>query len=239
VANLRDEVIAAHGGLARWEQLSTVRAQLTQGGVLWALKGNDGAIDDVSVRVDLHTQFTSHSPIGGPGNRSVFRGDYIAIENEHGNIIEELKSPRDSFADHTFDTPWTTLQLAYFAGYAMWTYLTTPFSFAMPGFRTEELGRWDEMGETWQRLKVTYPPSIATHCAEQIFYFGDDGLLRRHDYTAEVIKAGPAAHYTTAHRQIDGIMVPTQHRVYPSNPDGSANAEPLLVSIDLDQIAFE
>ena len=239
MANLQGRVIAAHGGLPRWEQLSKVRAHLVQGGVLWALKGNEGAIDDVWVNVDLHTQFTSHAPIGGPARHSVFRGDYVAIENENGGIVEELKNPRDSFADHTFDTPWTTLQLAYFAGYAMWTYLTTPFAFALPGFRAEELTPWEEAGETWQRLKVTYPPAIATHNAEQIFYFGDDGLLRRHDYTAEVIKAGPAAHYTTDHWEVDGIMVPTKHRVYPSNPDGSVNAEPLLVAIDLDDIAFE
>jgi hypothetical protein len=37
----------------------------------------------------------------------------------------------------------------------MWTYLTTPFSFAMPGFRAEELTSWEEQGETWQRLKAS------------------------------------------------------------------------------------
>jgi hypothetical protein len=34
-------------------------------------------------------------------------------------------------------------------------------------------------------------------------------------------------------------MVPTKHRVYPINPDGSVNSEAVFVSIDLDQIAFE
>jgi hypothetical protein len=96
----------------------------------------------------------------------------------------------------------------------MWTYLTTPFSFAIPGFRAEELNSWEEQGETWQRLKVTYPPAIATHNAEQIFYFGDDGLLRRHDYMPEVVKASSAAHYTSAYQEVNGIMVPTKHRVY-------------------------
>jgi hypothetical protein len=38
--------------------------------------------------------------------------------------------------------------VAYFAGYAMWTYLTAPFSFTMPGFNTEELARW---GKTARR----------------------------------------------------------------------------------------
>ena len=239
MASLQERVIAAHGGLPRWEQLSTVRAHLIQGGVLWALKGNEGAVEDVFVRIELHTQFTSHTPIGGPGRHSVFRGDYIAIEDENGGIVEELKNPRDSFEGHKFDTSWTTLQLAYFTGYAMWTYLTTPFAFALPGFRAEELTQWEEAGETWQRLKVTYPHTIVTHNAEQIFYFGDDNLLRRHDYTAEVVKSGPAAHYTTAYQEVDGIMIPTKRRVYPRNLDGSVNTEQLIVAIDLDQILFE
>ncbi|MGH8639021.1 MAG: hypothetical protein ACREUZ_17950, partial [Burkholderiales bacterium] len=86
--------------------------------------------------------------------------------------------PRDSFADHGLDTPWDRLHLAYFAGYAMWTYLTTPFLFTMDGVSTEELPPWHENGETWRRLKVVFPPDIATHSTVQTFYVGSDGLLR-------------------------------------------------------------
>jgi len=45
------------------------------------------------------------------------------------------------------------LQLAYFAGYAMWTYLNIPFLLAGPGVESEELETWQEAGETWRRLK--------------------------------------------------------------------------------------
>jgi hypothetical protein len=45
----------------------------------------------------------------------------------------------------------------------MWTYLTTPFAFAMDVVATEELEPWRENGEIWRRLKVTFPQSIATH----------------------------------------------------------------------------
>jgi hypothetical protein len=239
MATLQEEVIAAHGGLQRWGQFSSVRAHLVNGGIVWGLKGQAGVIDDSWVRVDLHRQFAGHSPIGEPGTHSVFRGDYVAIEDEDGKVLEERSDPKESFSDHTLETPWDRLQLAYFAGEAMWTYLTAPFAFAMPGFRSEELAPWEERGENWRRLKVTYPEGLATHCREQVFYFGADGLLRRHDYTAEVIKAGPAAQYVSAYEEVDGIMIPTKRRVYASNPDGSFNAEPLLVSIDLDRIAFE
>jgi hypothetical protein len=154
-------------------------------------------------------------------------------------VLDERADPRDSFAGHVLETPWDKLQLVYFAGYAMWTYLTAPFSFGTPGFHTEELAPWQEDGQTWRRLKVTFPDQIATHSKEQTFYFDSDGLVKRHDYTAEVIGAGPAAHYCAEYQEFNGIMVPTKRRVYAIDTDGTVNPEPLLVSIDLDQIKFE
>ena len=76
----------------------------------------------------------------------------------------------------------------------MWNYLATPFLFASPDFGTKELAPQAENGETWRRLAVKYPEHIPTHCAEQTFYFGEDGLLRRLDYFVEVVNDA-AAHY--------------------------------------------
>ncbi len=45
----------------------------------------------------------------------------------------------------------------------MWTYLTQPFTFTLPGFETSELGRWEEKGEQWRRLHVRWPSYLATH----------------------------------------------------------------------------
>jgi hypothetical protein len=33
-------------------------------------------------------------------------------------------------------------------------------------------------------------------------------------------------------------MIPARHRIYPRSPDGQALGEPLVVSIDLSEIAF-
>ena len=139
---------------------------------------------------------------------------------------------------HEVDTPWDQLQLAYFAGYAMWTYLTTPFLLAMDGVATEELQPWRENGEMWRRLKVTFPQSIATHSTVQMFYFGSDGLLRRHDYDAEVLGGSPAAHYVHEYQEFSGILVPTKRRVFGRRPDGTPAPDPLLVTIDLSEVEF-
>jgi hypothetical protein len=238
MAGLQDAVIAAHGGARRWSGVSMVRAHLLNGGAIWALKEQDGVLDDCSVKADLHRQFVSHAPFGAPALHSVFTGGYVAVEDEADRVLQDRRRPKESFAGHARWTPWDRLQLAYFAGEAMWTYLTVPFCFAMPGFASEEIGPWTERGETWQRLKVTFPPDVATHCAEQIFHFGDDGLMRRHDYTVDILDASPAVQYMSEYEEIDGIMVPTRRRVFPAGAEGGSTGEPSLVSIDLERVTF-
>jgi hypothetical protein len=57
--------------------------------------------------------------------------------------------------------------ICFFGGYAMWTYLTQPFLYAYPDFVVEEIEPWDENGETWRRLDVTFPDHIASHTRRQ------------------------------------------------------------------------
>jgi hypothetical protein len=234
-----ESVIEAHGGLERWSQLDAVSVHGANGGALWALKGHPGVLDDVFVRASLHEERESHHPFGGPDRRSAFTPERVAIETTSGDLVEALEQqPRASFAGHTLETPWTTLQLAYFVGTAMWTYLTQPFTFALPGFETSELDPWQEDGEKWRRLRVVWPSYLATHSTEQTLYVGEDGLFRRHDYDVEIAGGSAAAHYISDYTNVAGIMVPTTHRIFPRQPDGQALSEPLLVVIDVSEIAF-
>ena len=97
---------------------------------------------------------------------------------------------------------------------------------------------WRENGETWRRLKVTFPPNIASHSAVQTFYFDAEGLLKRNDYDAEVLGGTPAAHYAYRHEEFSGILVPTERRVLGRGADGTSIPEPLIVSIDLSEVEF-
>lgn len=171
--------------------------------------------------------------------RTSFTAERVAVESDHGEVRAERLAPRDAFAGRTLETPWDDLHVAYFAGYAMWTYLTSPFTFVSPGFQTEELLPVAEDGEMWSRLEVTFPDDVATHSREQVFYFDQTGLLRRHDYTAEVINAGPAAHYAFDYAEFGGIMVPTKRRVYPLGEDGVVLRHIELVTIDIEDVKFD
>jgi hypothetical protein len=236
--DLASLAIDGHGGLERWRQLKSVSARLRQGGVLWQLKGQSGVLDDVHLTVDLRKELASHRPFGEPDRHSSFQPDRVAIETSEGRVVQERANPRESFKGHAFDTSWDTLHLAYFAGYAMWTYMNTPFLFALPGVATEELESWQENGEIWRRLKVTFPERIATHSAVQTFYFDRQGRLKRHDYEVDVAGGAPAAHYASALTQVSGILVPTKHTIFPRQPDGSSAPAPLVVSIDISEIEF-
>jgi hypothetical protein len=238
MSDLLNTAIQAHGGLDRWNQLHTVSARLSQGGALWGLKGQQGVLNGAVVTASLHDERASHRPFGAPDRHSVFTPERVAIQTDDGTVLQALDQPRASFAGHTAQTPWSTLQLAYFAGAAMWTYLTQPFSFTLPGFATTELDPWHEAGQHWRRLRVTWPSHLATHSTEQTLYLTPDGLLIRHDYNVEISGGAPAAHYPSDYLDVDGIQVPTTHRILPRTPDGQSLTEPLIVSIDLSEITF-
>jgi hypothetical protein len=233
---LAKQAIDAHGGLERWNRFTGLSAHLIQGGGLWAAKGKGGVLADVTVTVSIHEEKASHWPFGSPHRRSRFEPQRVAIEDSDGNVLEELLHPRDSFKGHA--ALWSDLQLAYFAGYAMWTYMNIPFLLAGPGVESEEVEPWQESGETWRRLNVRFPADIATHSTEQTLYLDRQGLLRRQDYTVEIDGTAGAAHYVYDHKEFSGIVFPTKRRVFRRQPDGRPAPEPLIISIDLDRIVL-
>lgn len=235
---LVQQTLDAYGGFDRWRRFEHVSAHLRNGGVLWTPKQQQGVLDDVNVRVALRRAWASHSPFVTPTLRTSVEPHRVAIETTEGHVVEERLAPRDSFAGHGLDTPWDRLQLAYFAGYAMWTYLTTPFLFTMDGVETEELDPWHENGESWRRLKVTFPSHVATHSSLQTFYFDSEALLRRHDYDVDVLGGTPAAHYVHDYREFSGLLVPTTRRVFGRTADGTVVREPSIVTIDLTNVEF-
>ncbi|WP_395665968.1 hypothetical protein [Methylocella sp.] len=236
MSRLRDYVIEAHGGLPLWRQFEQVSADLDQGGVLWSVKGFPHTLERTSVAVGLKTQWASHAPFGSGGRRSRFEPGRTALESADGAILEDLSDPRASFAGHTLQTPWTELQLAYFAGCAMWTYLNMPFLLAWPGMESEELEPWPTDDGDWRRLAVRFPADIATHSALQTLYFDGDGLLKRHDYNVEIAGNTPGAHFVSDYVEVSGVSFPTRRRIFARRPDGGFSPEPLVVSIDLSNI---
>ncbi|SDI15865.1 hypothetical protein SAMN05216603_12332 [Pseudomonas benzenivorans] len=234
MSTLLDCAIAAHGGWDRWQQIGMLTAHVNIGGAIWHVKGWPDVFADARVSIDPHHQHTEYTPFQKVGQHTLFESGRVAIIAGDGKVIEERPSPREAFAGHALTTPWDALHLAYFAGYAMWTYLATPFLFKLPGFQVEEIEPWEENGEIWRRLKVTSPDGFHGHTREQTFYFNPAGLLRRHDYSVDIMGSGAtSAHYVSDHKTFGGLVFPTQRRVYPTTSDNKPTLDQVLVSIDI------
>jgi hypothetical protein len=231
-------VLDAHGGLERWQRHRSLTATLVTGGGLWGLKGLVQDSAPRTMRVDLHAERASVTPFGKPEWRTAFTPERVAIETHEGQVVLERMQPRSSFAGHVMNTPWDALHRAYFNGYAMWTYLTTPFLFAMPGFGATEIAPWQEGDEVWRGLRVRFPDPIASHSREQDFYFGPDFLLRRHDYHVDVAGGFAAAQYVDDIVDVEGVKFPRRRRAYSRGPDLRPNRDLLFVAIDLADFRF-
>lgn len=157
------------------------------------------------------------------------------MQRRDGTLTGARDDPERSFDGHQFETPWDEIHLAYFTGEALWTYLNTPFLYTWPGFATEEIAPIEVGGETWRRLKVTFPDHIKTHTRQQASCFGPDGLLRRHDFTIDILGAVPESLlYATGYREVDGIVIPATRRAYASEGDDQL----VMVAIDMRKITI-
>ncbi|MGF6770590.1 hypothetical protein P3T18_003069 [Paraburkholderia sp. GAS199] len=212
----------AHGGLENWNRVSRIDVRLNLSGYLFEKKKHPDGLNNVLVSVETKRLRTVIAPFPTRGFRGIFEDGAVYIQTDAGEVISRLDKPREAYEGHTRETPWSDLQFLYFIGYAFWNYLTTPFLLAAEGINTVELEPHQENGQTWRVLGATFPSSIDTHCAEQKFYFNEQGIQQRHDYFTDVAK-GDAAHYTYDTRLFDGFLFATRRRVVGKDQTGYAN----------------
>jgi hypothetical protein len=226
-------VLDAHGGAERWRTFDRVTATVVSGGFLWAMKGHD--IDGTPRRMtsDFTRQRTRTAPFGDPDWHMTYQPDRVSIETAAGALVAEQLVPRDTFAAHTWETPWTPLQLGYFNGYAMWTYYNLPFLLGEPGVHVTDLPPVTLQGRSLRGLRTEFSTDIHTHSPAQQFYFDDDGLLRRHDYQVDVAGGTLATHFLSDYVDVHGLRLPTRRRVFVRNSDGTLATKRVLVSVDL------
>ena len=81
-------------------------------------------------------------------------------------------------------------------------------------------------------------PQKHRHTKEQVSYFGPDGLLRRHQYTVDVLEGDQGLNYAYDYRNFGEIKVPTKRRIYADDGSGHQISNPVLISIDISEMEF-
>ena len=235
--DLLESAIAAHGGIDRWSQVTAITVNASVTGALFHVKGKPDALKDVRFEADTKRQLLTMDYVG-QDKQSVFEPSRVVIQRRDGELIDARDEPEGSFGGHQLETPWDDIHLAYFTGEALWTYLNVPFLYSWPGFTTEEITPIEVDGETWRRLTVTFPEHVKSHTREQISCFGPYGLLRRHDFTIDILGGATGMLYATDSRNVDGIIIPTTRRGYAWQGDYQRIPEPLLVAIDMGEVTM-
>ena len=215
---------------------SSIETRMSITGAIWHLKGQPDVLNNIRMRVDTHAESGDHLP--RPGQVHHLRSAAHRGRRRRRHCADVRENPEEAFQGHGVDTPWDDVHVAYFSGEALWTYLNTPFIYTRDDFVSEEVDPIEVNGERCRRLKVTFPDTVKSHTREQFSSFGPDGLLRRHDYTVDILGGATGLNYATDYRNVDGLIIPTTRRIYGYDGDYQLIPEPLLVGIDITQIAL-
>lgn len=236
--DLLELALDAHGGLDRWNKFNTVSVDMSLGGLAWTAFGHpDNPIAKTTYEAQLRSQRVSFNPFRVEGQTALMTPGAVSI-SEGSKVLELLTDPRASYEKLERGQAWTVPQLLYFISYAVSTYLTIPFIFTLPGFVTEEIEPWEEAGEVWRRLKVTFPENWAYHTREQLYYFDCNGLLKRNDYQVDIIRGNGTAHYVFDYADFQGIKLPTRRHVYGRDENRQYVKNPMRIDVKMNQVKF-
>ncbi len=229
---LLQRVIAAHGGADYWNSLDAIDAEISASGFLFTAKRRP-VLDHVRMRAwTREPRFAFHDFPQRGQTAELIGTNVVRISGPNGTVLSERADPRSAFHSLRRLVAWDDLDFIYFAGYATWNYLTAPFLFMRPGFIVTEPGPADGTLASLHRLEVTFPDDVPTHSRRQMFYFDENFLLQRLDYTAEVVGGwAHAAHLCADYRTFGGLTVPTRRRVLPLFFGSRPFPGPTLVSI--------
>src|SRR5271163_32689 len=124
MSNLLELAVKAHGGLDRWNKVEAIKVAASITGAFWYVKGKPEFLKNVVLTADTRDErLTVDFP--GQNKRARFEPSRIVIETSNATPIEARDDPEKSFEGQQRETPWDDIQVVYFVGEALWTYLNT------------------------------------------------------------------------------------------------------------------
>jgi hypothetical protein len=209
-----ERAIERHGGWSTWQRLRSVTLgpRLLRG-MLPTLKGN-GHTFSLPTRMvvrprELEAEFEDYPTAG---SRGVFARGEVRLSDPQGATTAHAMAHRGSFRGLSKYRRWSPLDALYFFGYALTHYHSLPFTLSEGqclGHHRARLGN-----EVLEAVVVRLPASLHTHCERQVFYFDSTGLLRRHDYVAEIVGVwARGAHFWEDFVEVEGLPIARRRHV--------------------------
>jgi hypothetical protein len=225
--------LAAYGGADLWLKSRRLRAVVSASGWAFTLKRRP-AFERAEFECDIARAHCRLTPIGRQAQVSgVLRDQDVELQDASGQALAQRRDARRFFPFGRRTIWWDDLDMSWFACYAFWNYLTLPRLLLNP-----EVG-WSETAPG--QLRAEFPAHIPTHSRHQRFDFDPaSGLLRRHDYCADVVAPiAHAANVVLRHECQNGLTFAAHRRVTPISPWRRALPAPVLVDIQVHELVLE
>ena len=211
---LLERAVARHGGWAAWQAFHGVTLELRAlSGMVPALKGAQRTFPRPSqIQVFPHEQRVVFDDYPARGHRGVYTAGAVQLLDPGGAVIESSPDHRRSFRGLRKWRRWSPADALYFFGYALTHYQGLPFTLA----DARPLGLCEVRcaGQRLTGVDVELPAALHTHSRRQSFYFDDEGLLRRHDYVADIVGwMARGAHFWRDFVTVGGIPIPRERHV--------------------------
>lgn len=227
------KALDAYGGEERWRNATSIVADVSASGLLFTLKRRP-PLRHARITMHVAEPVSRITPIGNdPLITGVLHQRDVTLEDVQGTPLARRSDAREYFPFGRRLLYWDDLDMAYFANYAFWNYLT------FPRLLLNDDIAWTEKADGV--LSADFPEHIPTHSRRQEFFFDrESGLLRQHNYNADVVTSlATAANTVVEHANFGGYDFPRIRRVTPRTRTGGAMRSPVLVEITLHNFVLQ
>ena len=222
--DLIQRICEAHGGLERWKLVESIELQLDIFGPILITKFKSPWLSNITANVFTDKPYVSIHNFPEEGHTGIFDGFQVYIYNGNDKIYCERNYSNPEQLKIKPRLHWDHMDLIYFLGHALWGYSCSPYLLTDQSFDIEQGKDIKNFnGNVLNTLHVHYPSHIPTRSKEQVFYFNQQGLLCRNDYTTEANRPlSIGSQFCGDYKIFDGLVFPTHRTIFPRLWNGTA-----------------
>jgi hypothetical protein len=234
-----EHALQAHGGMERWKKIQYLNTTWTFHGMMFKMRLRESQLNKLKARISTQKPSVEINGFLSRDTTSTFTPAQVEI-HKPGTPARLRQNIRNTFGGLRTLLWWDDLEMLYFAGYVLWNYSQLPFLLTWPALVIKSGTPYQENGETWSRLDVTFPADFPAHSQQQSFFFDENGLLRRHDYYVAIMsKLARGARYIHSYTDVNGFKLPSRIEIKLRGAGNGYAQRPSLGFVDFDDMSLE